>query len=173
MAFERVRLSYTCSHFLKSFLQFDSYGVFCYPPRRLNGRELDGMTFYQLLLLEVQILVAISRVMDQMFAPRKEEYALQRKEVKHLSIFGISSKSKPFLLSLLFLFVRHNKALISLLAKQETCSLENGHRDIPLRFGSQLTLLSVSRKFRRFQNRYHRKNMPQIRLVSQNPVASD
>ncbi|ESQ52893.1 hypothetical protein EUTSA_v10017656mg [Eutrema salsugineum] len=99
---------------------------------RLNGRELDNMTFFELRMLENQLLDGICRVKDEKMGPTMEQIARQLKEES-----------------------------ITLSAEQERCSLDifkdDQHRGISLRSRSQHTLLSVSRKLRRFQKR---KTMP-------------
>ncbi|XP_010508681.1 PREDICTED: uncharacterized protein LOC104785208 isoform X2 [Camelina sativa] len=113
-------------------MEFERLWIF---KERMNGRNLDGMTLHEVVLLEIQIYDGLKRVRFQSMRPRMEELARQLKE-----------------------------ETMSLLAKQETCLLANGsgkddrHRDISLR------LFSVSRKLRRFQNRCHRKDMPEKKM---------
>lgn len=48
----------------------------------MNGRELEGMTSFDLTLLHIQIVRALRALIDQRLVPRKEQIAKQRKEVK-------------------------------------------------------------------------------------------
>lgn len=60
-----------------------SFWVFCFHPhRRMNGRELEGMTSFDLHLLHLQILRALLALTDQKSGPRWEQVARQPKEVK-------------------------------------------------------------------------------------------
>ncbi|KAG5402366.1 hypothetical protein IGI04_016973 [Brassica rapa subsp. trilocularis] len=97
---------------------------------RMNGRELEGMTSSDLLLLDTKILLhALVGLRDQQLGPRREQIAREQKEEQD----GRCSLD---------------------IVKDES------HRgDITSRKRSKPALVTVSRKLRRFQNR-HRRTMP-------------
>lgn len=53
--------------------------------RRMNGRELEGMTSSDLLLLDTKILHALVGLRDQQLGPRRQQIAREQKEVKQWS----------------------------------------------------------------------------------------
>ncbi|CAH8385358.1 unnamed protein product [Eruca vesicaria subsp. sativa] len=76
---------------------------------RMNGRELEGMTSFELLLLDTQILRALAGLRDQEQGPRREQIAkLQKETTKEQDIVRDEShrgditsrkRSKPALLT--------------------------------------------------------------------------
>ncbi|CAL9236498.1 unnamed protein product [Arabidopsis halleri] len=106
--------------------EFDRLWLF---NERINGRELEGMTLFDLSILHIQILRALTACINQRLEPVEEQKAWLRGE----------------------LVCYTNKESVSGLAEPERCSLDNDKdADISL----QCRLLLVSRKLRRFHNCY-------------------
>ncbi|KAG2285160.1 hypothetical protein Bca52824_044764 [Brassica carinata] len=99
---------------------------------RMNGRELEGMTSFDLLRLDTKIQHALAGLRNQQMGPRREQIARQQKETTKEKYGGCSLD----------------------IVKDES------HRgDITSLKRSKPALVTVSRKLRRFQNR-HRRFMP-------------
>jgi hypothetical protein len=125
--------------------EFDKLWLF---NERMNGRELEGMTSFDLSILHIQILRALRALIDQKLGPRQEHRAWQRGE----------------------LVCHTDKESVSGLAEPGRCSSDN---DKDADSSLQCRLLLVSRKLRRFHNSYQRKSMPETRSVCQSRVTSD
>ncbi|CAH8265589.1 unnamed protein product [Arabidopsis lyrata] len=110
---------------------------------RMNGRELEGMSSSQLVSLYCQISRALLDLDDQMMRPRREQIAARERE---------------------------EKESVSRLAEHERYSSDNEKDDDTF---LQIRLLLVSRKLRRFHNRYQRKSLPRTRSLCQSRATSD
>ncbi|KAH0930685.1 hypothetical protein HID58_016412 [Brassica napus] len=93
---------------------------------RMNGRELEGMTSSDLLLLDTKILHALVGLRDQQLGPRRQQIAREQKEEQD------------------------GRCSLDIVKD------ESHRGDITSRKRSKPALVTVSRKLRRFQNRHRR-----------------